>query len=678
MEQGSGERQHDIQQDEIDRLLVDSFMEDLRRSYRRTTLFGVGRRRTTYPVLLIDRIGSTAAGLRLLRLISDSRADYLHKNTTRPGRQPRERAYFHPLLIVAQGDSSSLDGIEFLNYRLDDHDSYSIADIKYYYNEWCRTLANSDCTWFIPLKVPSEPSLRDGPRTKLTEIRLPVAPRPVMAFVMAALLGAAVSITTYSTYHTHCGTWPWEPQLQRMTLTTGRDQCIGLGSRNHRFFDGLGDVNGMDQKLAGELKNVEAKIYETNGLVVKNPKYLTVVYLGQLTSLDIADYRSELEQLRGLAVAQKETIADRPVRILLANGGYQMNKAATTTEAIAREASNDPTLVAVVGLSISREGTRDAMIRLAQPDTHIPMIGTIISATDLATKTTPYYHQIGSTNQRQADVAANYAATRLGARNVTIYYRGDKRELYGNDLRDQASRAFESLGMVVSEQEYRIDPGDDGGDINLVGRGACDVGTNGVVFYAGRSEQFPLFLEGMRTACEGHYPHVLAGDSVTRSVLDGRLDDFPGLTVDYMSAASSLAWGPDCNGAINSIGFFVGYRKLFSDSACSNLRDGSSILAHDALLVFTQGVRNTGLDQPSRDAVLAGISNISSAGPGALQGANGQIDYPRTGDQAVPKDKTILVLRGSALMAPKRMLLCGQLNTAQPPPDSDCPKQVRP
>jgi hypothetical protein len=124
MEQGSGGHQHDIQQGEIDRLLVDAFMEDLRRGYRRTTLFGVGRRRTTYPVLLIDKIGPTAAGLHLLELISDSRTDYLRKNTAGPGRQPRERAYFHPLLIIAQGDSSTLNEMGLSNYQPEDHDSY--------------------------------------------------------------------------------------------------------------------------------------------------------------------------------------------------------------------------------------------------------------------------------------------------------------------------------------------------------------------------------------------------------------------------------------------------------------------------------------------------------------------------------------------------------------------------
>jgi ABC-type branched-subunit amino acid transport system substrate-binding protein len=675
MEQGSGEHQHDIRQDEVDHLLVDSFMEDLRRGYRHTALPGIGHRRTTYPVLLIDRIRSTADSLRLLELISDSRTDYLRKNTTSPGQQPWERAYFHPLLIIVQGDSSALGEIGPSNYRSDDQDSYSIADIQYYYNEWYRSLANSDRTWFIPLKVPIERP-PPGLRAKLAETRLPAAPQPVMAFIAVALFSTVISITTYSTHYRHCGAWPWESQLQRESLPADRFQCVGLSLGDYEFFDNLGDVKGADQKLTDELKDVEAKIYKNNELVVKDPKYLTIVYLDQLSSSNVADYRSELEELRGIAVAQQEIMGDRPVRVLLANGGYQMNYATTAAEAIAREASKDPTLVAVVGLGISRKGTREAMIRLARADTHIPMIGTVITATELATKTTPYYHQVGPTNQREADVAAFYAANALRARKVIIYYSDDKDDLYNKDLREQIRPAFEARGLAVSEQQYQIDPGDD--DTNHAGRDACSVSPEGVVFYAGRAEQFVGFLEGMRTACEGHYPQVLDGDSITRFVLDGGLDYFPGLTVDYISEASSLAWGSDCNGAVNSVGFFVGYRKIFGNDACTNLRDGTSILAHDTLLAFAQGVSNTGVDRPSPDAVLAGIANISSDGSGALQGASGEIDYPRTSNKAVPKNKAILVLRGSAVMTPKRMLLCGQLDTAQPPPDDNCPKQARP
>lgn len=262
------------------------------------------------------------------------------------------------------------------------------------------------------------------------------------------------------------------------------------------------------------------------------------MYLSELTSRDIADYRAELERLRGIAVAQDGSMADRPVRVLLANAGDGMDYGRSAAEAIAREAGEDGTLVAVVGLGISREGTRDAIIRLAQSDTPIPTIGTSISATDLATNTSPYYHQVGPTNQREAEVGVFYAATRLGARNAAIYYSGDEEDLYGKDLRDQVRRAFEGRGLAVREQRYRIDPSDPGGDISLVGRDACDVGPEGVVFYAGRTAQLPVFLKGMQSRCEGNYPDFLGGDDVARFVLDGGLNEFPGLVVDYLAQSS--------------------------------------------------------------------------------------------------------------------------------------------
>jgi ABC-type branched-subunit amino acid transport system substrate-binding protein len=487
----------------------------------------------------------------------------------------------------------------------------------------------------------------------------------VTVFAAAALLIAAASITTYSTYYTHCGAWYWEPQLQRQVLTTNRDQCIGLGSSDHRFFGDVGDVNGVDRKLADELKNVEDRIHRANELAVKDPRYRTVAYLSEFTSRNVADYRSELERLRGIAVAQIGSMADRPVRVLLANAGYGMNYGKAAADAIAREARKDDTLAAVVGLGISREGTRDAIIQLAQSDMPILTIGTSISATDLAANASPYYHQVAPTNQREAEVAAFYAKTQLHARNAAIYYSGDENDLHSRDLRRQAKRAFEAR-VSGTGKPYWINPGDDGGDISLVGRDACDVDRESVVFYAGRSEQLPVFPKGMQSGCEGHYPAFLGGDDVNVFVLDGGLKIFPGLTVDYLAQASSLVWKSDCSGAANSVGFLVVYKELFGE-LCSNTRRGDSILANDTLLVFIQGVRNSGVDRPSPDAVLRGIENISSEGAGRLSGASGQIDYPRTGDQAIPKDKAILVLRGSASDEDlKRMLLCGQHDTAQP------------
>ncbi|MGQ0779146.1 MAG: ABC transporter substrate-binding protein [Pseudonocardiales bacterium] len=301
------------------------------------------------------------------------------------------------------------------------------------------------------------------------------------------------------------------------------------------FFDDVSDV--VDQMLADDLREVENLIHQQNEDAVKNPRYRTVVYLSHLSSWDAASYRSELEQLRGIAVAQKGRMADRPVRVLLVNGGGGMDGGAAA-EAIVREADEDDTLVAVVGLGTSRTGTRDAIARLTKAN--IPVIGASISTTNLAANTNPYYHKVAPTSQRAAEVGAFYIDARLGARSATIYYSDDEDDLYSNDLRDQAKLAFEARGLVVRERKYQIEID----DIHIVGREACDVGPDDVVFYAGRAEQLSVFLKGMQSKCDKRCPRFLGGVSVSRFVLDRGLEEFPELTIDYLAQASSLAWGP--------------------------------------------------------------------------------------------------------------------------------------
>ncbi len=102
-----------------------------------------------------------------------------------------------------------------------------------------------------------------------------------------------------------------------------------------------------------------------------------------------------------------------------------------------------------------------------------------------------------------------------------------------------------------------------------------------------------------------------------------------------------------------------------------------ALSAHDTLLVFIQGVQNAEVDRPSTDAVLRGIEEISSEGHGPLNGPSGQIDYPRTGSKAIPRNKATMILRAQAHMETERVLLCGRHETADPPPDT-CPASLGP
>lgn len=651
MRASGGQEGHVITQAEVDSLLVDAFLEDIRRAYRWRTVLGAGRRRTTYPVLLVDHAYSGTPGLRLLELISQSRSAAGWRSRRRPDPYRADQ-----LLVVARGDEAGLDNLRGRAVP-EDVELFVAANVQSALRDWrdrLNVLAQNR-SWFLPLEVPATAE-QPGDRDMLTETPLLTGRPPVMTFVAPLILVVAAGVNVYSTYYAHCGSWFWQPQLQREPLDGIRDQCVGVAPSSYRFFSDLSNVVGLEQQTAKELEAVEERIHEANREVEKFPNYLSVVYLATLTPGSAEGYRSQLEQLRGVAVAQEENKRDKPVRVLFANAGDGMNYGRSAAEEIATMAEEDSTIAAVIGLGVSREGTREAMVLLG--DEKLPMIGAAISATELATTTTPYYYQVGPTNEREAQVAA-FRAGQLGARTATVYYSGDPNDIYSNDLKDQVKEAFERQQIAVKEKRYRVGPAGADSDVSLLGRDACSIPQDGVAFYAGRAEQLPVFLNGMKNSCEGNYPKVIAGDDVVGFVLTDGLMRFPGLELEYMSFASSLVWVPDCKAAAGEVAFFAGYMDMFGDE-CRRTQDSAAILTYDALLAFTQAARNARDPHPSGDAIRAGLEDIS--GEGALRGASGIIDFPISGAvQSVPQNKAILVLSSRGGSEPERVLLCGQI-----------------
>jgi len=657
-------------------LLVDAFLEDLRRSYRRRTLFGFGRRRMAYPVLLVDGARNDSFQVELVRLVVASRT------------RGRERRGFRtfpwrwdPLLLVAAGDRT---GLERLDERAESGELRFAGDLNPAVSDWRREFAEfgADRRWLLPVSVPITVARDDpnaaGRETDIRNVGLPGGRRCVATLAVPVLLATGAVFSGIETRE-RCAL-PVGPQLlQRQSLDARWDPCVGLSTGGYRFF---ADLPHADGDLAADLEDVEKRLYTKNDEFDDDPRTLTVVYLSQLTTRDVGAAKSELEQLRGLVVAQEESGDSRqPVRILLANAGEDMQYAGFAAQKIKQEATRDTSIVAVVGLGVSKRETGAAMLELSKDEElRIPMIGTFLSATDLAINTTQYYHQVGPTNAREAAVAASYAKEGLNAKTVTIYYSGDRDDLYSADLQAQMEQAMRAIQVPVNSVSYRVD--DSGGDveIELAGRQACDVPKEtGVVFYAGRAEVLPQFLDGMKSSCDGSYPRVIAGDDVTRFVLEDSLQNFPNLVIDYLSFASSLAWGSDCRIGYDQVGFFQQYDDLFGQaSSCNRTRDGSAIIAYDTLRVFRRATQNVQSEHPTPAEVLLGVNSISTQGSGPLSGTSGSIDYPVSGGaRSVPANKTVMVLRatgGAVGPSPTRLLLCGVHDTAVPDPvPGPCP-----
>ncbi|GLW29261.1 hypothetical protein [Actinoplanes regularis] len=638
--------------DEADKLLVDAFLQDLRVAYRRTGVFGAGRRRTTYPILLVEDDGPAAT--TLIRLIEQI------------GREPRGRPRPRPrreyLLVITNPVQDAAPG-----------DAHAPADARMAYEAWAdRQLRNgADQAAVLPLRLPVE-TAQPGDWERLGEVGLPRRRVPWMSTALPVLLVTALFVVPWYN-HDRCES-AWRPPiggtLRREPFGADGSQCIGVSDGRYRFFAGAPDTD-----TGSWLREVEDEIGAVNAEVIKNPNHVTVVYLSTLTNTTIGGDPAALEELRGLAAAQwNSRTAGAPIRLLLANGGDQMNHGGQAARLIAGAAKR-LRVVAVTGLGVSRQGTKDAMHVLNAAN--IPTLGTLLTA-DTLTSEVVSYHQVSPSNSREAAVAAYYAREKLHVTEAAVYYSGDEADLYSGNLADDVQKAFSARGIKVREVEaYRPPNGTTGADVTSLGRRACPGKTGYLVFFAGRPDEFDDFLGGM-SVCSQRYPTVLAGDAITQFALSGQGDDYPGLPLDYISLASSRVWGSDCATINKSVRFFTAYSERGYGDACANGQSSRAMFGWDAIQTVNAAivqVRTVNAGEAiTPQSLLQGLNALT--GTHAVPGVTGTIDFSYRGDDPqLPANKTVLIMRAGEGDDSTLRLQCGAIPGARKP-DPGCPSDV--
>jgi hypothetical protein len=663
-----------ISEDAVRELIVDAFLQDFRRAYRRTSLFGAGRRRTTYPVLILRRHRGATSVRGFVELVQRCR------NLRVERRSGRTASRWDPLLVI----TDLPDGVTAPAVAADPN-PHSAANSESAYRAWLNRLdsvAPAGRERVLALRMPPRPEPwvePDGLRDELLDTRIPPSV-PVVTPLLTTIALVTGLITAAVVTDNRCWTPPWAPMMHRHDNASGISECVGLASPSFRFFSDPRGVYGnrIDPMLADRLRSVEESIAEANDRVVEKANHRTIVNLAILSPTDPRSLKSQLEALRGLAVAQAESETSKaPLRVLLANAGDGLRYANEAVNAIGMASHSDPSIVGVVGLGISVSATREAARSLA--GYRLPTVGTQLSATDLATRTTQYYHQVGPTNEREARVAAFFATMQLKVDSATVYYSNDPTDLYSTDLAQRSVVALKSFGIDATLAAYQQSPGNGPGEpVGELGQRACDAkGRNGLAFYAGRSERLLEFLRGMKASCEGKYPNLLVDDDVNRFAVDIGSAEFPGLTINYLAFASSLAWGDDrCEGASGKVGFYRGYFDAYHD--CRGTSEGISAVAYDAALVLRVAIERATQDTnvpPSGDLILGKINEM--VGVNGVNGASGRFELtPGYANGRVPVDKAILVLKSEGGQPPTEQLLCGRLDTAVPPPDPQCPRDI--
>jgi ABC-type branched-subunit amino acid transport system substrate-binding protein len=654
----NGEWQKEAQE-YVARLLVNAFLEDLRRTYRLRPWNLFRKRRMTYPVLLLDDITPANGGYDLLYLINEVR---------------NQIGIFDPLLVISTSDTVPPDGTE---PRPEERPRHSADEAFTAFIAWQDELlgdrrARRDNTWYLPLLVPGPPVAERAHRARnawqafsgyvdLGRESTPPALTSVWlrAGVTAAVLAAAALSGLY-VHDSRCGSWD-------SGLTQVGAECIGVTDGSADLFQ---PSDGPIQQVENTVLTQDQQAATMHDEFPQRP-YITIADLQATTSADhTADgLTAERESLEGVAVAQRRQLnksgsSDPIVRVLIANGGNGMRQGATVARQLGGMTASDPSLVGVVGLDMSSQQTVSTINALA--DAGLPAVGSALSADSLAS-TNPMYFQVAPQNEREAAVVSAFARQRIAtdpgiAKSLRVYYSTDSADSYSLNLRDDMLAAFAASGFQVSATAFdpsiaygsadRPRSGDNLiGNAVAAGRDTC--GYHGFVFFAGRGvPDYGDFLSGAEQCATS--AEFIGDDDVSRYVANAALRGQYSEPYDYVSFAPA----PIASPAGAEQDFYRDLRALFpfeAQQAQSRSLDGHAALSYDAALVMItaaeylrEGATSIPVTPGNLWREITDIHSAQTTLPGAnkaIDGATGTIDYGGDIGRHVPLNKPVAILR---------------------------------
>lgn len=679
--------------DELLMFVVHTFLEDLRDAYRRRPWRLRTARRMAYAVALLDNISDDNVGRRFLELVNDVRND---------------TGTFDPLLVVASGTTrparlASCDPV----------DPASPAPAKeclLAHRDWVTRLPEdsrrrSPAAWYLAVDLPepvplpasgkhsaaaSEQPYLDHFRAlrRVGPIRIDSAPfwfrrwpvRTVAALLVLALV--APLLAGYLTWQRaesewraeHCGLDRSHPDAATLATVkrADRTECIGLSQHGYVF-------SPETKALAAVQGTIHDQNRQADAAHLANPRrpFVTLAYMQVMTSEDKDDaLASEREHLLGAAVAQRRQLNSRtdgePIfRLVVANAGRDMMHGPEVAQMLTMNPSPRAPVVGVLGLDQSRDPTIRAISELNLLG--IPMMATTLSADQLV-QVSKMYFQVSPQNIREAAVAAAFADAELTsensprrvARRTLLLYSADREDTYSQNLADDVRDEFGRRGFEVIRQPFRPDSvAEDSMDptpsVTEAGQQqAC--GFDGVVFFAGRTEDFPTLLESIRQRCQSDPPVILAGDDVSRYAANADLRADNPAEFYYLTFATR---SQPCD---QQSALYQTMRNLFPHEcspAASSAFDGHAALAYDAALTVLAAVRSIAGDRipVNPSTVWHGISTIR--GDLHYDGESGIVDYGDGRSQA-PVDKYIAVMKIDGSLDPLQVASCGRAKGETP------------
>ncbi|WP_330253358.1 hypothetical protein OG874_01735 [Nocardia sp. NBC_00565] len=579
---------NDENEDQVAKLLVHAFLEDLRDAYRQRIWRPSSWRRTAYPVALLGTVAVGSSGADLLRRINDIR---------------NETGIFDPLVVVAAldydprdleparpvhqladiGDLHSLDNLESLD------DGPASGPVPDPLRQWLRDIDNSRThrladAWYLRLALPDPVDGRIGDPNR-THLAVPPAP-PLAArkwFVsICVLIPVAALVATALVYvpalrGAPCSHWPWTSGI---AVAEHGGECVGYSDNDRQVFADDPELSAMQREVFRQNK-IAADIRRDNP---RRPLISLVYFAGISYSDSNVRYpHAQVQELAGLAVRQRRAIgapdeSEPLLRIIVANGGTNMRAASWVVDhLLADMLRKDPGVLGVVGMDRSTAETARAIGKLG--DLGVPVVATTLSADGLEAASPMFFQSVPS-NRVQARLIADYVqgarypggtpeAGQLRYHRVLVYHPKVTDDVYVTTLVADLNAELDRRGVPRDSRSWDAQQ-------ELYGFPApCETpgfDRHTLLFFAGRNDDFATFGNAVTRGCLAtESPAILGADTVTRLIADPKaMAALPAsLTVRYVAkGVPIILGGAECvrgNGVVGTEAPTLDFQELCNE-----------------------------------------------------------------------------------------------------------------
>ncbi|GAA3854369.1 hypothetical protein GCM10022243_19870 [Saccharothrix violaceirubra] len=382
-------------------------------------------------------------------------------------------------------------------------------------------------------------------------------------------------------------------------LSLAGDQCIGwIVEEDHAFGSTDERVNAVITAVVKENQRVHDQAGRTGGT-----PYVRIAVLMPMTSREGSAMRDNevLHALQGAYAAQRQANQGRSVlgdptpqvQLVLANEGRDQEHWAPVVRQLGALRGGDHPLVAVTGMGISIDATKQAADELGR--LQIPAVGAVLTADDMTSpllfKTTPSNAQY--TLALKAFLDGSPKRTEPAKRTGYLLFDRNQ-DKYVQSLRAAFTTTFgEEYGLKGRSGGFNGSASPNGTPLLLseLVQDVCAAKPD-VLFFAGRGRDIDDLMQALalRTGCrEPDDPLIVATGATGISIEPQALDEANAILLNA-AATDTRAWLAGEPGTPKHFGEF---RTWFAGLgfAEDDLRDGYAIMHHDAVAATVWAAR---------------------------------------------------------------------------------------